>query len=795
MKKILFLLLAVICSLFVACTDKMPENATFDGKRLIINDSTDVYEVSALNDDIIKVACKNKNHYSDRVYAPVLQQPVKAKCRNKDGKLTFSVGNAAVVIDVNTMDMFFVDDEKEIKLAASDCFDIYGDTCLLRFKLSPEEEIYGTGARALPLNRRGYKFQCYNQPNYGYGLGADFLNYSVPVFMSSKKYMMLIDNPARAYFDIGKTNPDILEFGSRGGNMVFYYIEGDDYKELLKNYITLTGAQPLPPIWAFGNLQSRFGYRSQAETEGVVDIMKVLGYPIDAIIIDIYWFGPELQDGMMGNFTWDKENWPAPEKMIEKFKNKGVKTITVSEPYITRKSFRYEEASNLGVLCKDSTGQTMSIPYFYFGDGGLIDIFDKKASDWFWQLYKAQKELGVAGWWGDLGEPEVHPDDMWHINGTAYEVHGAYGDGWIKMLYDNYAKDYPDERLFKLARAGYAGTQKYGIMPWTGDVGRTWEGLKAQPPAMLGSGMSGVGYMHSDAGGFAQGKRDSALYTRWMQYAVFTPVFRPHGDIATAPNEPIFYDDRTQFIVKNFIKLRYKMLPYNYTNAFVNMTEGMPLARPLLFYYETDTVARNIYDEYMWGNDILVAPKMQDTSTLHLVYLPEKGTEWFELLSMRRFPGGQRHSISYKLSDYPAFVRGGAVIPMYEKPIFTTDTYSPDTIALYCYYSDKACDYKTFVYFDDGKTKDAYAKGLYAILDIQSKYTPTSIEISTSYRSNDLSDEFVSPKVVEMVVKNIASKPLKLLINGKETTCYVWDGKSHEMRFFCNAESNMVVNL
>ncbi|MDD2204470.1 MAG: glycoside hydrolase family 31 protein [Bacteroidales bacterium] len=790
MKKILFLTLIIACFTLHSCVERLPQNADFDGKELIIKTENDVYTISALSPEIIKVACNNDEFYGDRVYAPIIKKPIKTKCKYNDSIIVFSTSDVELRITLASEIEFSFVDNQNIKATNKGGYTNISDTLKLDFTLDEQEEIYGTGARALPLNRHGYKFQCYNQANYGYGIGADFLNYSVPAFMSSKKYMILIDNPARAYFDIGKTDSDILEFGSKGGNMVYYFINGEDYSELFANYGTLTGFQPLPPIWAFGNLQSRFGYRSQAEVEGIVSIMKSFGYPIDAIIIDLYWFGQELEDGEMGNFSWDKEFWHSPEQMIADFKDKGVKTITVSEPFFTRKSFRFKEVSDLGYLCKDSLGNTMTMPYFYFGDGGLIDIFNPEACDWFWKLYQTQKELGVAAWWGDLGEPEVHPDDIVHVNGKGYEVHGAYGDGWIKMLYDNYAKYYPDERLFMLARAGYAGTQKYGILPWTGDVSRTWQGLEAQPPAMLGSSMSGICYMHSDAGGFAMGKRDSILYTRWMQYAVFTPIFRPHGDIATAPNEPVFYDDETQRIVKSFIKLRYKMLPYNYTVAFKNMTTGTPLARPLLLYYEDDTIAKNIYDEYLWGKDILVAPIFQDTTHVRTVYLPDKDATWFELLSNRHFEGGKYYNIFYTLNNYPAFVRGGSIIPLYEKPIYTTDNYVTDTISLHCYYSPSAKDYNTEIYFDDGKSKNSYVNGEYELINISADYSPEDINIVIENQKTKIKNS----RVYRIVIKNMTKKPDKLTINNIENN-FIWDKSTATINFYCTHNTKSTISI
>jgi len=185
----------------------------------------------------------------------------------------------------------------------------------------------------------------------------------------------------------------------------------------------------------------------------------------------------------------------------------------------------------------DSAGQPYVLTDFYFGNGGLLDLFREDSKDWFWNKYQPQIKKGVAGWWGDLGEPEKHPSDMYHnLKDLGFkrlfkadEVHNVFGHYWNKMLFDKYAKEYPDVRLFNLNRTGFAGSPRYGIFPWSGDVGRNWSGLQAQLPVMIGMSMSGVPYIHADAGGFGGGDGDKELYTRWLQFATFTPVFRPHG--------------------------------------------------------------------------------------------------------------------------------------------------------------------------------------------------------------------------------------------------------------------------
>lgn len=583
----------------------------------------------------------------------------------------------------------------------------------MRFKLSPNEKLYGSGGRASGINLRGRKLGLYNRPDYNYEFGADNLNYLIPSLLSSNNYMLLVDNPQKAWFDIDSKGDEVLEFGAIGGPMRYFVIGGDKYSRLLEQYSALTGKQPMLPRWAFGNLQSRMAYRTQEETTAIVDQMIAEDFPIDAVIIDFYWFGDSIL-GHLGRLDWWEQSWPDPQKMISDFASKGVKTITISEPYIIDSLANWHIADSLGILAKDSLGNSYIDYEFYFGNGSLIDIFMPEAQQWLWEQYLKQFDIGVAGLWGDLGEPESHPSDMVHIWGKADEVHNIYGHYWTKSIYDNFRKTFPEKRLFFLARSGFAGTQRYGIIPWSGDVSRSWAGLKAQLPSMLNMSMSGVPYMHSDAGGFATGIKDDELYTRWLQFAVFTPILRPHG--SGIPSEPIFFNDTTKRIVRHFMKLRYELMPYIYTAGWKNSTTGLPIVKPLFFYHPDDERFESSFESYYFGEHLLIAPVLGPKIRQMEIELPNG--LWYHFWTGKKTNGGQKVQLQTALESIPVFVKSGSIIPRVEA-VNTTDYYSSRRLFLHTYLPGKDGKFFGQMYEDDGISFDSYGNKAFELLQFE----------------------------------------------------------------------------
>ena len=577
----------------------------------------------------------------------------------------------------------------------------------INFNIKSNEVLYGGGARALGMNRRGYRLKLYNKAHYGYETHSELMNYTIPIVVSSNRYMLHFDNAPVGYLDLDSEQTNHLTYETISGRKTYQVIATNSWPELINQYTDLTGKQPMLPRWALGNFASRFGYHSQEEVEKTINKYIDLNVPIDAVILDLYWFGKTIT-GTMGNLEVYRDSFPDFEGMISRLKTKGVKTITITD--------RWTEAVEKQVLATDALGKPFTYD-FYFGNTGLIDIYNPEGASWFWSIYKGLRAKGVVGVWGDLGEPEVHPKALKHYNRTADEVHNIYGHDWAGLIHSGYKKDFPNERPFVLMRAGYSGSQRYGLIPWSGDVNRTWGGLQSQTEIALQMGLQGLGYMHSDLGGFAGANLDDELYVRWLQYGVFQPIFRPHAQ-EEAPSEPVFRSQKALELSKQAVDLRYALLPYNYHLVFENNTKGLPLMRPLFF--EDSRIEMNtISTTYLWGNDFLISPITKAGQEQQKVDFPITGN-WYDFYTKQKFEGGKTTFIQTQENSIPTFVRAGAIVPM-TKPIQSTDNYQLDQFELHYYFDKNVQHTQRLIYNDDGVLANAYENGHYELLKVDAE--------------------------------------------------------------------------
>lgn len=624
-----------------------------------------------------------------------------------------------------------------------------------RFAMQADEAFYGSGSRATDYNKRGQKFASYNTANYGYKIGAPTLNVNIPFLVSTSLYGIYFENFTAGYFDIGATDKNVLDYKVESGNLSYYLVNGNSFDEIVSNYTLLTGRQPLPPRWALGFIQSKYGYKSDKEALKIVEKLRKENFPIDGLVLDLYWFGSPQT---MGNLDWDRKKFKHPELLIKKLDDMGVKLIPITETFIAKTSTNFDYLDKNKLLTKNKEGNSYIIQNFWAGPSGLLDIYNPEAREWMWKKYKSQIDMGIGGWWCDLGEPESHPEGMIHSLGNARYVHNIYSQFWAQLLADKYKQEYPNQRLFNLIRSGYAGMQRYSTFPWSGDIQRSYDGLRTQVQIMLSMGMSGVAYTHSDLGGFTGGPKNPELYTRWLQFGAFCPIMRAHGE--GVPPEPIYYDKKYESIVRDYVKLRYSLLPYNYTLSCENTSSGIPIARAINFYEPENTSLNNICDEYFWGSEFLIAPVFTANSTQRKVIFPSG--KWINFWNDSIYEGNSSATVYAPLEQMPIYVKAGSIIPT-TPACMSTKFYKSDSLLVYVYPDASQVNSHFNMFEDDGVNPKSIENKAFETLDF-SMEVKEAIEIKIK-RGPETYASAPQQRCITYCIKRQQKSPKSVVLN------------------------------
>ena len=755
------------------------------GNTLTLDTDTQDFTITALGNNSFQVTLLSDKHGKSIANLPSMALPntveavSKVTVEEKDATLSLKYDRLEARVNKRTHAISYLIDGTVVA-KERDGLMVSDNEVTLSFTLDENEKLYGGGQRVLGMDRRGHKMPLYNKAHYGYTTSSNQMYFGLSAVMSSKHYSVLFDNTASGELDMGSAKSDELLFTAQGGRASYIMVLGHDLKTTVQSTVAVTGTQPLPPRWLLGNFASRFGYKSQQQVMEVVSLFNQQDMPLDAVVLDLYWFGKDVK-GHMGNLSWDTAAFPEPEKMIARLREQNINTILITEPFILTTSTQWESAVEAGALASKEDGAPYTFD-FYFGNTGLVDVFSEKGQDWFWQFYEKLAAQGVAGWWGDLGEPEVHPDDvqhLWHSTKVSgAEVHNAYGHQWAKMVYNNLSTLQPNTRPFVLMRSGFLGSQRYAMVPWTGDVSRSWGGLKPQVELALQMSVFGLAYTHSDLGGFAGGDVfDPELYTRWLQFGVFSPVFRPHAQDAIAP-EPVFHDDPVKSIVRDFIKLRYAMLPYNYSLAFENALTGIPLMRPLALDYDQNRWFEEA-NTYLWGDAFLVSPVTEPGQSTWNVDLPEG--VWFDYFSDKKYQGDKvGKTVSYPLTDarFPVWVKAGSFVPMSEA-LTRTQEYDPSALTLHYWHDASVSSAQFKMYEDDGQNPLSIAKGLFTTMTMTAS-TKADATLTLSLTSQGSYTGMPQTRHLSWVVHGVTEKPNNVLLNGKAIAS-VWDEKENTL--------------
>jgi alpha-glucosidase len=540
--------------------------------------------------------------------------------------------------------------------------------------------------------------------------------YPVPLLVGlqadGRTYGMFFDNAHRLRFDLGATKADELRLDAEGGEIDLYVIAGPKIADVIERYTRLTGRPSLPPLWELGYWQSKCTYYDWSMLGDACQQLTARGFPVDAMVIDYDW--PEVAN----NFQWAKRwfvDGKTPADRIAGYAKQGVKiVVSQSGPMIRQESPTFATGWAAGVFATDGAGQPVDAGYY---GGKLLDFTNPKMNDWLWPQVRARLRDGISGWWLDLTEPEGEPPQAHYFGGRPANVHNEYSQRVTRSFEGAQLAETPDRRPVILTRTGSAGSQSHHAAVWTGDIYSDYATLRAHPPEMLNSGLSGLAWWTCDTGGFMEGyyKNDqmgahARLYERWMQFSVFSPITRAHK--AGGRPEPYQFGPAVEQSCRHYLQLRYRLLPYIYSYAWEASRTGVPLVRPLALEFQDD--AQSVAtpgDQYLFGRELLVAPALHEGQTNRSVYFPPG--RWFDWDTGVEYAGGRSWVVAAPQNRIPVAVRAGAIIPM--APDMKNTSEKPwDPLTLEVYPSGNS---GFTLYSDDGNTF-GYRRGEFTVTQI-----------------------------------------------------------------------------
>jgi len=641
------------------------------------------------------------------------------------------------------------------------------------FKTIPAgTRFYGFGERTGYLDKRGTTMTLWNTDTILHTPSTDSLYVSIPFFIGfcgNYAYGIFLDNPGKCVFDMGKTSSAEYMFQGTGEILDYYFFAGPEIKDVVEQYAKLTGTMELPPLWALGYHQSRYSYSPQDDVEDVARSFREHDIPCDAIYLDIHYM-----DGCRV-FTFDQEAFPDPSGLIARLKSMGFKVVTIIDPgvKIDPKYKIYKDGLKKNCFVKLPDGNLFEAEVWP-GQVVFPDFFKEKTRTWWAENHKILFDAGVQGIWNDMNEPscfstESGTMDLEALHGelgaevSHAKIHNAYANYMNEATREAFRTLLPGTRPFMVTRAGYSGIQRLACV-WTGDNASWWEHLLMSVPMCLNMGLSGLPFTGADVGGFLY-DTDPELLTRWTQLGTFIPFFRNHSAVDTCRQEPYMLDEPYKSICRDFIKLRYRLIPYIYTMMHKAATSGTPIMRPLVFEFPEDPKTHGIFDQFMLGPDIMVAPVYQPETQCRTVYLPDG--EWFDLYTGNVITGNRYILAESPLDRIPVFLKEGAVIPMGREMSFVGELQQVLKTIDICP-SRNARSGRFSLYVDDGETEQ-YRAGYFGFVNVSydikqdGRFSKLRISVDTETHSKDYS---ASLPVENIRIWDFTQPPVKVSVNG-----------------------------
>ncbi|NVM31094.1 MAG: DUF4968 domain-containing protein [Candidatus Helarchaeota archaeon] len=589
------------------------------------------------------------------------------------------------------------------------------------FVLYPGEAIYGLGEQFGPLNKVGQTIGLWHFEGFGNTAGRAYKN--IPFFISTRKYGIFINESKPITFWVGSREYCKTQIAIEG-NLIDYFFFYGSFKEILNNYTELTGKAAIPPKFSFGVWMSRITYKTQEEVMEVAKKLREMKFPCDIIHIDTAWF----EKDWMCNWQFGKKNFPEPREMFETLREMGFRVSLWQVPYVIDELDVYKEAKKKKILGKNKG------PFIFLlsSPAHAIDFSNPEAVTWYQEKLKNLFDLGASVIKADFGEGIEPPTKFQKYSGR--QMHNLFPLLYNKAAFEITEKTFGEGIIW--ARSAYAGSQRYPVH-WSGDNSSNFENMLCSLRGGLSLGLCGFTFWSQDTGGFVGTPTDD-LYIRWTQLSIFQSHIRYHGE-GPRYREPWNYEPKSQDIVRNYLNFRYQLIPYLYSESKVAARQGLPLLRHLVIEFQDDPNVFNIEDQFLCGQNLLIAPILTQNNTRRL-YLPE-GT-WFNYWTGEQLNGPKWITLTSDIDTIPLFVRAGIILPLGPE-VQCTDEMTDDWLMLRIY-PDKA------------------GKASYKILDKEK-----TVQINAQLEENSLKVE-IKPKPAQVQVelpKNI--KISSLFVNGK----------------------------
>jgi alpha-D-xyloside xylohydrolase len=527
------------------------------------------------------------------------------------------------------------------------------------FELEPDEHLFGLGQQYGALDKRGQRVVSWSREVGGTNT-TNLTYHNTPFFWSSRGYGVFLHHSSRAVYELGFPSTVTGAFRVDDPYLDYFLIYGPEPKQVLARYGDLTGFAPLPPLWSFGIWMSRCMYVDRPQVEEVVETARALGIPLDVIHIDPRWLEARKRHQRDAcDFEWDHAAFPDPEGFVRWLAERGVKLSLWENPYVWKDTDMYREGAEKGYFALGPDGAPMpSLENPPEIENVVTDFTNPETVRWWKDKHRPYLRMGVALFKSDYGEGV--PEEARFFDGrTGAQVHNIYPLLYNRAVFEVTQEERGDEAMV-WGRSGYAGSQRYPVN-WVGDTQCTWGGMAGALAGGLSLGMSGVPFWSHDIGGFTNPDRfrrpPSDLYIRWAQWGLLSSHSRFHG---IQEREPWYYGEEAVRIVREFARLRYRLLPYLWACAQEASRGLVPVVRPMYLEFPDDPVTPGLQLQYMLGPSLLVAPVFNSEGRCR-PYLP--AGRWWDFWTGETIEGPRHLDLTVPIERIPIYVRQDSIIP------------------------------------------------------------------------------------------------------------------------------------